>query len=328
MSEIFNISQILRDQESFPKILATLVHVEGSSYRRTGARRLISPDGAASGSISGGCLEQDLHERATALLQSSECYELVTYDTQSENDLLWGTGTGCHGVVKILLEKLHSEPEWAKSICEAHAKRQTLALSTVWETDNNALDARGTYLFSGQLETTVGTLIQTITPPPHVVIFGAGDDAIALSELIHATGWENSICDPRPDFARPERFPHADRVINRPETEAVTAFTWDDQTAAVVMTHHYRFDLPLLKVLVPMKLPFLGLLGPKERGARLLRDAGFDPANVDLHNPIGLDLGGDGPNAVALSIVAEIQAHLHGRNGQPLSLRNRPIHDA
>ncbi len=328
MSEIFNISQILRDQESFPKILATLVHVEGSSYRRTGARRLISPDGAATGSISGGCLEQDLHGRATALLQSADSHELVVYDTKSENDLLWGTGTGCHGVVKILLEKIHATPEWAEMVCAAHQRRQTFGLKTVWQSTGNEPTPWGTTLALDEATSVPGVMIQTITPPPHVVIFGAGDDAIALSELIHATGWENSICDPRPDFARTERFPHADRVINRPETEAVTAFTWDDQTAAVVMTHHYRFDLPLLKVLVPMKLPFLGLLGPKERGARLLRDAGFDPANVDLHNPIGLDLGGDGPNAVALSIVAEIQAHLHGRNGQPLSLRNRPIHDA
>lgn len=328
MSEIFKISQILRAEESFPQILATLVLVQGSSYRRAGARRLISPDGAASGSISGGCLEQDLQERATALLQSAESYELVTYDTQSENDLLWGTGTGCHGVVKILLEKLHAMPGWVESVCKAQVQRQNVTLRTVWQTDENDSEASGTYLHPGALEATSGTLIQTITPSPHVVIFGAGDDAIALSELIHATGWENSICDPRPDFARSERFPHADRVLKLPETKAVTAFTWDDQTVAVVMTHHYRFDLPLLQVLVPMKLPFLGLLGPKERGARLLSDAGFDPANVALHNPIGLDLGGDGPKAVALSIVAEIQAHLHGRSGQPLSLRNRPIHDA
>ena len=251
----------------------------------------------------------------------------MTYDTKSENDILWGTGTGCHGVIKIFLEKLHTAPDWASLVCEARNKRQTVALRTVWETDKNDPAAKGTYFDEGKIQTTAGTLIKKITPPPHVVIFGAGDDAIALSELIHATGWENSICDPRPDFARSQRFPHADRVINLPETDAVSAFIWDDQTTAVVMTHQYRFDLPLLKVLVPMKLPFLGLLGPRERGARLLSDAGFDHANVELHNPIGLDLGGDGPKAVALSIVAEIQAHLHGRDGQPLSLRNRPIHD-
>jgi len=303
------------------------VHVQGSSYRRTGARRLISPDGAATGSISGGCLEQDLQERATALLQSAETYDLVTYDTQSENDLLWGTGTGCHGIVKILLEKLHAFPPWAHSVCAAHAQRQTVTLRTVWQTSESEPNTLGTSLEPGEPVAPPGVLIQRIAPPLHVVIFGAGDDAIALSELVHAIGWENSICDPRPEFARPKRFPRADRVINIPETEAVTAFTWDDQTTAVVMTHHYRFDLPLLKVLVPMHLPFLGLLGPKERGARLLRDAGFDPASIKLHNPIGLDLGGDGPNAVALSIVAEIQAHRHGRNAQPLSQRDRPIHD-
>lgn len=328
MTEIFTIARTLLTETTYPVILATLVHVEGSSYRREGARRLISSDGSATGSISGGCLENDLHERAVALLESPSPSELVTYDTKSENDILWGTGTGCHGVVKILLEKVDLCPSWAEAVCVAESSRQSLRINTIWDSSAKGMVILGTSLSTDSSITGAGTLTETISPSPHVIIFGAGDDAISLSRLIRATGWKNSICDPRKDFATSGRFPTADQVLCIPAEEAAAQFDWDDQTMAVVMTHHYRFDLPLLKVLVPMHLPFLGLLGPKERGVRLLRDADILLETADLHNPIGLDLGGDGPEAVALSIVAEIQAHLHSRDGQPLRNRTRPIHES
>lgn len=270
-------------------------------------------------------MESDLHERAILLLESSNNSQLAVYDTISENDILWGTGTGCHGVVKVLLEKVAELPPWSEKICAAESSRQTVALRIVWESQTSDLV---TTLASDHESTSSGTLIHVITPSPHVVIFGAGDDALSLSRLIRATGWKNSICDPRKSFAVSGRFPNADQVLCLPAEEAPAAFDWDDQTVAVVMTHHYRFDLPLVTILGPMNLPFLGLLGPKERGARILRDAGLNSTDVDLHNPIGLDLGGDGSDAVALSIVAEIQAHLHGRDAQPLRNRTRPIHEA
>lgn len=328
MSEIFTIARTLLIETTYPVVLATLVHVEGSSYRRAGARRLISSDGAAVGSISGGCLENDIQERAITLLESPDRCELVIYDTKSENDILWGTGTGCHGVVKVLLEKVEQCPTWAEKIGMAENSRQNVTINTIWEISDQENFSLGTSLAANSGSVQPGTFAQTISPSPHVIIFGAGDDAISLSRLIRATGWKNSICDPRANFATSGRFPTADQVLCFPAEEAVSQFDWDDQTMAVVMTHHYRFDLPLLKVLVPMNLPFLGLLGPKERGARLLRDAEIPLESANLHNPIGLDLGGDGPEAVALSIVAEIQANLHGRDGQPLRNRTRPIHES
>lgn len=324
MTEIFRIARFLRECTAFPVALATLVSVGGSSYRRTGARRVISPNGSSLGAISGGCLEQDLQTRAFALLKSSNNSELVTYDTKSENDLLWGTGTGCHGVVKILLERVSAYPEWAEHVLSAQQHRRVVYLQTNWGNHDSNSGTRGS---SPSPETGHQTLQQIIEPTHRVVVFGAGDDAVPLSHFIRDLGWEHIICDPRKEFATSARFPAADLVKCCPVDHAVTEVDWDDHTVAVVMTHHYRYDLPLLKVLVPMQLPYLGLLGPKERGERLLRDAGFDPQTAGLHNPIGLDLGGDGSEAVALSIVAEIQAHLHRRNAQPLRNRTKPMHD-
>ncbi len=326
MSEIFTIANFLRNEAQFPVILATLVSVEGSSYRRTGARRVICPDGNVVGSISGGCLEEDLDERAITLLNSTDRHELVVYDTTSENDLIWGVGTGCHGVVKVHLEKLDELLVWPKKIIETATRRQTSILATRWKTQSGNNDELGTQL-DGQASEGEGVFIHPVFPAGRVIIFGAGDDALPLCHQITALGWRAVICDPRPGLISLERFSAAEVRVHLPAENAATHFDWDDHTAAIVMTHHYRFDLPILRSLVPLHLSFLGLLGPKARGERLLCDAGFDPGNTDLHNPIGLDLGGDGPEAIALAIVAEIQAHWNQRSGRPLRERSQPIHD-
>ncbi|GAB5562768.1 MAG: XdhC family protein [Synoicihabitans sp.] len=325
MSEIFTIANFLQNETRFPVVLATLVSVQGSSYRREGARRVICPDGRAMGSISGGCLEEDLSGHALNLLESGRSYETITYDTTSENDLVWGVGTGCHGIVKIFLEKLDSAPDWAGEIIRAAQKRHSLALATPREPNETDEAIPKTSLCDLNTEP-AGTHVQTISPPRRVIIFGAGDDAIPLCAQITTLGWDAVVCDPRAQLVTRERFLSATQVMELPVEESATRFEWDDHTVAVVMTHHYRFDLPILRALVPLHLPFLGLLGPKARGQRLLRDAGFDPAVTDLHNPIGLDLGGDGPAAIALAIVAEIQARLNHRSARPLRERNSPIH--
>ncbi len=323
MSEVFHIAQALNQSSTTPRVLATLVRVEGSSYRKPGARRLIDDRAPAAGSISGGCLEADLDQRARDLLNSTNVYDTVTYDTRSENDLLWGVGTGCHGVVQIFLEKITTKPAWVTEVLLAESQRRTFCLCTRFAAEHAN---RGTFIASKYNEPSLGEYSQVITPRPQLIIFGAGDDVIPLSELTNALDWVTHISDPRPEFAQSRRFPAADAVSVMPAEDAAANFNWDDWSAAVVMTHHYRFDLPLLKTLVPLRLPYLGLLGPRERGRRLLTDAGYDPSACDVHNPVGLDLGGDGPAAVAVAIVAEIQAKLHGRSAQPLRTRRQPIH--
>jgi len=330
LNETLAILSRLVDPQTFPARLATLVKVDGSSYRRAGARLLLDATGARVGSISGGCLEEDLLARMRRL-NASRPEDVVTYDTTSENDLLWGVGTGCHGVVVVVLEYLPAPPAWAQTALARLQRRQPTAVTVTWGSPGG-----GTRLAAGRprdAEEASAGFHQDLLPPHRLVICGAGDDARALVRLAKGLGWTVCLIDPRAELVRPERWPEADETHALPADEVPMALQWDDSTAAVIMTHHYRHDLPLLAALLPLKLSYLGLLGPRLRADRLLADlpAGVRAAAAEtparLSAPVGLDLGGDGPEAVALSILAEIQARFAGRSARPLRQRDRGIHD-
>ena len=321
---------------SAPSVLATLVAVQGSSYRRPGARLLISDDGIRMGSVSGGCLEEDILERAQKVAETG-LPQLALYDTTSENDLVWGVGLGCHGVVQVLIERLPSQPAWADTIARNLKKGQPSKLAVVWRSGGEAVI--GTHLFDKELipcfrgsKESLGIFIETVLPPPHLAIFGAGDDAKPLSRMAKEIGWTVTVADPRPAFVTTDRFPDANGLVCAPPADLVERAAPGEEALAVVMTHRYVHDMPILSSLLARPLAFLGLLGPRKRAERILDDlasGGFEvtPAmRARLHAPVGLDIGGDSPGEVALSIVAEIQAVLAGRDGRPLRDRPRPIH--
>jgi xanthine/CO dehydrogenase XdhC/CoxF family maturation factor len=313
-----------------PRVLATLVSVEGSSYRRAGARALFEADGGRLGSVSGGCLEEDISERARAVAASGRA-ELATYDTTSENDLVWGTGAGCHGVVRVLLERLAIRPDWAARLAENLRAGKPTDLAVVWQAGADG-PALGTVL-GGELPDTAGGGIfrQTIPPAPALAIFGAGDDAQPLARGAAELGWRVTVADPRPAFATAARFPGAVLVV-APAGELVARAAPPADALAVVMTHHYRHDLPVLRDLLPRSLAYLGLLGPRPRTDRMLAALAADGLAVTpaqrsrLHAPVGLDLGAEAPEEVALSILAEMRAALSGRDARPLRERTGPIH--
>ncbi|MEO5960798.1 MAG: XdhC/CoxI family protein [Opitutaceae bacterium] len=313
-------------------VLATLVTVEGSSYRRPGARLLIPTRDRRIGSISGGCLEEDVLARAHRVHAAGKP-ETVIYDTTSENDLVWGVGLGCHGITRVLLEKIPPRPAWALALANAFAARSSVRIAVVH--DGRSLPL-GTHLASelpASAGPEIGVFLQTISPPTALILFGAGDDAQPLARLAKELGWRVTIADPRPAFATPERFPMADAWVVAPAPELVARTAPDADTLAVVMTHHYVHDVPLLRGLLPLPLAYLGLLGPKKRAEKILADLGTEGFTVTpeqrarLHAPVGLDLGADGPEQVALAIVAEMQAILAGRSARPLRQRSRPIHE-
>jgi xanthine/CO dehydrogenase XdhC/CoxF family maturation factor len=316
-----------------PSALATLVTVEGSSYRRPGARMLVTSTGTRIGSISGGCLEEDMLVRARAVLATGRA-ETVVYDTTSENDLVWGVGLGCHGVVRVLLEKLPPHPAWAAAVAENIAARQPTPLAVVHASaDPTAL---GTHLatdFELKLRNDAQIFADTIAPPTSLVVFGAGDDAQPLARLAHELGWHVTIADPRAAFATAARFPSADALVVAPAAELATRIAPDADTLAVVMTHHYVHDVPILRALLQRPLAYVGLLGPKKRSEKILADLAADglaitPAmRARLHAPVGLDLGADSPPQVALAILAEMHAALAARDARPLRERTKPIHE-
>jgi xanthine dehydrogenase accessory factor len=314
-------------------VLATLATVEGSSYRRPGARMLVTAAGERIGSISGGCLEEDALVRARNVLATGRA-ETVVYDTTSENDLVWGVGLGCHGVVRVLIEKLPPRPAWATVLAENISARRPTPLAVVHAAaDAAALGTRLAADPAAKKSAAAEIFFDTIAPPTALILFGAGDDAQPLARLAHELGWHVTIADPRAAFATAARFPTADALVVAPAAELATRVAPGPDALVVVMTHHYVHDVPVIRALLPRPLAYLGLLGPKKRSEKILADLARDglaitPAmRARLHAPVGLDLGVDSPPQVALAILAEMQAVLAGRDARPLRERTRPIHD-
>ena len=331
MVEIQSIIRELTHSCVAGRVLATLVSVEGSSYRRPGARLLLKPDRTRIGSISGGCLEEDLIARALQVAENGEA-TLVTYDTTLENDLVWGVGLGCHGVVKILLERLPSRPLWAERLAENFLHCRPTSLRVIWAaTDINRL---GTSLAAPETKLPAGTSAfdENLLPPVRLAIFGAGDDAQPLAKMAKDVGWHVSVADPRAEFVTLARFPSADALVVAPAAELVARTNPPADSLAVVMTHRYVQDVPILRGLCNRPLAYLGLLGPKKRADQIILELRADGPSTgldrlaQLHAPVGLDLGAETPEEVALSIVAEMRATLANRDGRPLRERKRPIH--
>lgn len=331
MPEIPRILSLLDQAAGQPAALATLVQVEGSSYRRPGARLLLLADGRRVGSISGGCLEEDVLDHARRVIASGQA-ALVVYDTTTENDLVWGVGLGCQGVVRIFIEPLPAgRPAWLAVLRQNLRERRPTPLIVEYA----GTVSPGTRLAA---ETTpgepgAGIFRETIAAPPALIICGAGDDAQPLARMALETGWHVTVADTRAAYATPERFAGVDQILAAPVGEIAAGLRPDARTFVVVMTHRYADDLAWLRTLLPRDFAYLGLLGPRQRTDRLLAElpaGGPAPTAaqlVKLHAPVGLDLGGGTPETVALSILAEIQTRLTGRTPGFLRDRAGPIHD-
>ncbi len=178
----------------------------------------------------------------------------------------------------------------------------------------------------------VTVLIELIKPPTPLILLGAGDDAIPVAQLAKSLGWQVTVVDRRSDYALSERFPTTDQIMVSSAEQGLNRLKLDTQTVAVIMTHNYWEDRDWLRLLLPSPVAYLGILGPKHRTQQLVKDLeeeGLTPTSAQLerfYSPIGLDIGGDTPEAIALSIVAEIQAVLAQRSGTFLRTRDGSIH--
>jgi xanthine/CO dehydrogenase XdhC/CoxF family maturation factor len=281
------------------------------------------------GSLSGGCLEEDLVERARTVAATGRA-ELVVYDTRSDDDVLWGVGLGCHGVVRILLERVSRRPAWAATAADALKAGKTAFLDVAWQGPAETL---GTRLADPADDDSRDSVFRdTILPPAALAIFGAGDDARPLARFALELGWRVTVADPRAAFLTEARFPGTAALVLGPAKELAARSFLPRGSLAVVMTHHYRHDRPLLRELLPLPLAYLGLLGPRARTERILADLASEGLALTptmlarLHAPAGLDLGAEAPEGVALSIIAEMTAVLAGHSGLPLRERTKPIH--
>lgn len=356
MRELDDILEVWRQDPSRQGVLATVVHVEGSAYRRPGARMLILPDGKRIGTISGGCLEGDVARKAAWWTSSGPVVRV--YDTTSEDDVVWEFGLGCRGVIHVLLEPLSSPSvQQMLSFLDTHRRRRepVVAATLIRDTDGGTtpgerlLYAPG-QSFEGALSGTgwqgrvanavraafvdrksrllhlagAEFFLEWVGPPQSLVIFGAGHDAIPLAAMANTFGWRVTVADGRPAYAKPSRFPGSCVAVLPPSGD-IGAIDIDCDSAVVLMTHNYPLDRVLLPQILDRRPAYAGLLGPRHRAERLFADTGVMPG-PELHYPAGLDIGGDSPEAIALAIASEIQAVTSGRAGGFLKQRQEPIH--
>jgi xanthine/CO dehydrogenase XdhC/CoxF family maturation factor len=261
-------------------VLVTVVRTQGSTYRRAGARAVIGEDGTLAGAISGGCLERDISERVSMWL-SDMTPRLITYDSTRGDDLIFGLGLGCRGVLDLLIEPFDA----------GHLPR----LVTDFHWNGTEPAEWTTILPNGE------TMIEILRPPRAIAIFGGGD-ALPVAQFARTVGWRVDVIKPRAEFD-PRNF-----------------------DAAVVMTHNFARDAEILRQLLASQIQYIGLLGPKSRGNELLAEVGA-AREERVHSPIGLDLGGETPEEIALSIVAEIQAAFERRSARSLRELRTPIHE-
>ncbi len=346
-----------RQYEAFA--LATVVRTTGSTYRKAGARMLISQEGETLGLVSGGCLEQEIAGHGRRVLRDLKPV-LLTFDTRR---LL-----GCNGALDLLVEPVLPGNESGIFVTAQNclARRRSLVASTLFQAespldqligthpliadDGTAFSLRGlpneVHADGGRLlhndhpvvrHYPVGTgsaavLLHNVRPPVRLYVCGGGPDVLPLIAMATQLGWEVvAVVHPSQE---PPSLPAGCRLLEADGATLAKQVTPDARTACVIMTHHYGRDLALLGALLPLRLPYMGLLGPGGRCQGILNSLLGDDLLPDLsvlnslHSPVGLDIGADGPGEIALAVIAEIKAVLSGRKGGFLRDRKTAIHAA
>jgi len=351
--------------------LATVVHVEGSSYRRPGARMLVTDDGQLTGAISGGCLEGDALRKALLVINQQQ-NKLVTYDTTDDDDAKFGVQLGCNGIVHILFEPIdYTQPVHPVTLLqELTAKRQEGVLVTLFSLTNPQGYMPGTcllvlpemmvtehldkdmyipeilpdaghalltkksftsdYLFEDHVLT---AFVEFIRPPISLIVAGAGNDVFPLVSMANILGWQVTIADGRATHANPQRFPSVKQLLVTKPEELLSQVLIDEQTVVVLMTHNYNYDLALLELLLHKNnCSYIGSLGPKKKLERMLdelKDRGIEVRQEQrnkIFGPVGIDIGAETAEEIALSIVAEIKKVLCGKSGVSLREKQNAIH--
>ncbi|WP_088329091.1 XdhC family protein [Lacimicrobium sp. SS2-24] len=313
-------------------VLATIVATEGSAYRKAGAMMLINSLGQYRGLLSGGCLEADI------MRQARRCWldghnRTVRYDMREEEDLAWQLGLGCGGMVEILLQPVSKENHYLKldqvlTALEQHDCCGYVQYLIKGEPQNQWLNQQDLDRLlpvsarARQLEMDGNTaLVQRIRPAPTLAVFGGGQDAIPVVAMARQLGWHTLLLDPRPANARDGFFDGA--TVIRDAFSELTGAAWLQHIdGAVVMTHNMSLDAQALTLLKSAPVRYLGLLGPQHRTQKVLRQAGLlaSDFSAPLASPVGLRLGGELPESIALAILAEMHAALEGADGQSISL--------
>jgi xanthine dehydrogenase accessory factor len=355
-----------QDEAGRPWALATIVSVAGSTYRRPGARLLVRDDNSWVGNLSGGCLEGEVLALGADAIDDHVLRREV-YDLTADEEAIWGWGLGCNGAMEVIVEagdasgRTHLElldrgrrsgvpfrlvsvigPTDADDLgrhalvldTDAAAGADGAAAGTGDDLPDEVLAAALAQERTNVLDVTGRDVyVERVVPPQRLLVCGAGHDAIPVVARAASLGWDVVVVDDRSNFLTPERFPGAADFVHTPPGDTATATRIDERTAAVVMSHNFMRDADYLAALAPAGLAYLGMLGPGKRLRRLLDHLASEGIHIDeadlehVHGPAGLDLGAEGPDEIAVAIVAEVMAATRGRDGGFLRGRPGPIHE-
>ncbi|MEK5101225.1 XdhC/CoxI family protein [Cytobacillus sp. FSL M8-0252] len=321
-----NIHQIFKASPTEGDVLATVIQVNGSAYRKEGTTMLIKQSGSTIGVLSGGCLEEDIKYRAETLIDGQS--KSFLYNLKSEDDLGWGQGSGCNGEIRVLLEKIDASyqahlEKVNEQLLQGRSILTVKKLSEDYEVigytvivdDNNYwtkalnIDANMELkeMKSGihySKELSIYRYFQWFHPKPRLFILGAGEDGVPLCDFAHKTGFHVTVADWREALCSKERFPQADRLlIGFPHEVLPKALHPQDHI--VIMTHHFERDKEILQYVLNRPFKYIGIIGSNRRTMRLLEGESV-PSNV--YTPVGLSIGAEGPEEIAISVMAQLIA--------------------
>lgn len=331
-NHLYNIlSQWHPARDSYRWVLASVIDIEGSNYRKTGAMMLINELGQYYGLISGGCLEKTLLNDVKKVLTFNRALR-VCFDSSEHGDMPWARALGCGGKVTILLQPVSSENNYQAldllylalnkreesfySI-NIHADIQPSAFNQILTANEAA--ARGISSPLSLLKNNNGdeVLVLAVQSPTHLLIFGGGVDAIPLVQIAHILGWQITLVDKRAGYADAKSFPHTQIIRSGADSPKLSAMLASID-AAILMTHNISLDAEALLALQSSSADYIGLLGPAHRKQKVLQHAGLAP-DAEVFGPMGFDIGGDLPESVALSVLAQCHQVLQARRAQSCS---------
>ncbi|RBI59672.1 cytochrome oxidase I [halophilic archaeon] len=342
-------------------VIATVVDVDGSGYRRPGAKMIIGEDGESIGAVTAGCLEGPIVDVAQQTFTDG-VPRLETYDLTNTEDNEWGLGLGCNGVIDIFLEPL--DISFEPVVGEFAAKRSATVLTviesgipditigdrTVVAENGQASRSRDkipTAVVNRALDSTndsgpstavtvstedgdIRVFVDQLEPTPDLLLFGSQEDINPVASLAAQAGFRVQVATSRGARVDDDRFPAAEKVVATHPTDLNNLVTAPEHTYAVLMSHNFLDDQLALDALLDTQISYIGLMGPRKRFQKLREtlDRELDASDCEqIATPVGLDLGSGDPTAIGFSIVAELIAVHNDRDGGRLKKKEGPIHN-
>lgn len=353
--------------------VATVTDVEGSAYRRPGAKLVVSASGESTGAVTSGCLEDTVADLAETVVDTGTP-RTRQFDLTGDGEV-WGTGLGCNGVIDLLVEPV--DRSFGVAVDELDANRRVVLLTAVASTDpavdvgdrttltvgtgddtarapevgrarpglpdavlDRLADEVDVIRDAGQSGTvtvetddgTVAVFVDTLDPAPHLLVFGAQRDVAPVARFANAVGFRVHVVTGRGGNADPTRVPAAHEVLSTRAPDLADAVDAPGLTYAVLMSHNFVDDRLALASLLETDVPYVGLMGPRSRFEEMREAFAEEGDSLDeqslarVATPVGLDLGGDHPEQIALSVVSEVLAVHNGRTGGRLTKRPGPVH--